>query len=324
LDEIPRDAKRQFAGFYLSHGLLSKDIAHRLSKLPVVELERIERVWLAVEDSLLLSSPESFLLDDGAFVKSIFRWTISKLVTSGYQEMLKDYKQLMVFVKARAIKSNAMELVKGPMHFPGFEPDGSYKELGCDWLDRVIRRGLKSKGEGTRLAHLISTRGLPPPVKEMVQDSLRKHRINLTMPKADIPKERIAMVRLFARRIGRRINRTQVQKDLANPEHVSVTNSSSFAYSRTDGGRAAEVQMEFDLWSNQIGKERTHVLDYPILTGVNWHQVVCIPRDYNPEEYQFGDPLPSGLLGIRRAGYDSNLGFQLIQCAAEAGQKRAT
>jgi len=323
LEEVPRDAKNGFAGYYMSHGLLSKDIAHRLSRLPVSELERVERVWLSIEDALITSSPEQFLLDDGNFVKTIFRWAVSKLVTSGYQEMLADYKKLMIFVKAKAIKSDVATSLKGPCHFPGFAPDGTYKELGCVWLDRVITRGLKSKGEATRLAHFISTRGLPPPVKEMIADSLRKHRVNLTLPKVYISEERIQTVKLLSRRIGRRINRTQVQKDLANPEHVSLTNSSSFAYSRTDGGRAAEVQIEFDLWANSIGKSRTHVLDYPIEPGVNWHKVLCIPRDYSLEGYSFGDPLKGGsLLGTRRAGYDSNLGFQILQCAAEAGIKR--
>jgi hypothetical protein len=323
LDEVPRDAKRQLAGFYLKHGLLSKDIAHRVSKLPVSELERIERVWLSIEDALLLSSPEAFILERGDFVVTIFRWVISKLVTSGYQEMLKDYKKFIVFVKARAIKSNVSETINGPPHFPGFDQHGRYVGTGCEWLGRVINRGLKSKGEGTRLAHFISTRGLPPPTGEMIQDSLRKHRINLATPAVNIPQERMDTVRLLARRIGRRINRTQVQKDLANPEHVSLTNSSSFAYSRTDGGRAAEVQMEFDRWANSTGIERNHVLDYPITAGLNWKTVTALPRDYSLEGVEFGDPLKSGgLLGIRRAGYDSNLGFQILQCAAEAGQHR--
>jgi len=129
-------------------------------------------------------------------------------------------------------------------------------------------------------------------------------------------------VRLLSRRIGRRIKRSQVQMDLENPEHVSLTNSSSFAYSRTDGGRAAEVQVEFDHWANSTGVEREHILGYPITAGTNWKQVLCMPRDEDLKEYSFGDPLPGGLLGTRRAGYDSNLGFQILQCAAEAGQKR--
>jgi hypothetical protein len=320
LDEVPRDAKRQLAGWYLSHGLLSLDIATRLSKLPVKELERIERIWLSIEDALLLSSPEAFVSDKGQFVKTQFRWVVSKLVTSGYQEMLKDYKAFIVFVKARAIKANVQPL--GVPHFPGFSPEGKWLGTGLEWLNRVINRGLRSKGEGTRLAHFVSTRGLPPPTREMIQDSLRKHRINLITPAAIIPDSRMKAVRLLARRIGRRIKRSQVQMDLENPEHVSLTNSSSFAYSRTDGGRAAEVQIEFDRWANSIGVEREHILGYPIVSGTNWRSVLCYPRDENLEGKNFGDPLEGGLLGLRRAGYDNNLGFQILQCAAEAGQHR--
>jgi len=167
--------------------------------MPVSELNRIERIWLAIEDGLLLSSPEAFLLEDGAYVKTTFRWVVSTLVSSGYQEMLRNYKAFITFVKAKAIKANVMP--KPPSHFPGFTPEGGYRELGLEWLDRVIRRGLKSKGETTRLAHFISTRGLPPPTGEMIQDSLRKHRINLATPAASIPKERIEVVRLLSTKV---------------------------------------------------------------------------------------------------------------------------
>lgn len=321
LDEVPRDAKKGFAGYYLSHGLLSKEIAHRLSRFPIREIERIERVWLSIEDTLLLSSPEAFVLDEGDFVKTIFRWVVSKMVTSGYEQLLKDHKAFCQFVKTRAIKANVCS--KGVPHYPGFTPEGEYSWINCKWLDAVIHRGLKSKGEATRVAHLVSTRGLPPPTGEMILGALAKHRALLSKPAADISPERIQIVRALARRLGRRISRTQVQHDLENPEHVSLTNSSSFAYSRTDGGRAAEVQIEFSQWAESVGTARTHVLGYPIEPGVNWRKVLCHARseDY-AEDVEFGSPLEGTILGDRRAGYDSNLGYQILQCAAEAGIKR--
>jgi hypothetical protein len=320
LDEIPRDAKRGFAGYYLSHGLLSKEVAHRLSRLPIRELERYERVWLSIEDTLLLSSPEEFILDDGEFVKTIFRWVISKLVTSGYELLLRDYKAFIQFVKTNAIKANVR--APGVPHFPGFSPEGEFTGLTCDWLNRVIRRGLKSKGEATRLAHFASARGLPTPTGDMVKKSLLKHRILLASAEPDISPERLTIVRLLARRIGRRIQRSQVRHDLENPEHVSLTNSSSFAYTRTDGGRAAEVQIEFAQWADKIGDDRTSVLGYHIPQGQTWRVVLFKERSEDLSEKSFGDPLEGSLLGDRRAGYDNNLGYQILQCAAEAGQAR--
>jgi len=320
LDEVPRDAKHGFAGYYLSHGLLSKDIAHRLSRFPVRELERIERVWLSIEDTLLLSSPEAFLLDEGDFVKTIFRWTISKMVTSGYQVLLAEHKAFCQFVKTASIKADVRS--KGVAHYPGFSPEGEFTGLNCTWLNRVIRRGLLSKGEATRVAHLTSTRGLPPPTGEMIRGALAKHRALLSAPAADISPERKEIVRLLSRRIGRRINRTQVEHDLRNPEHVSLTNSSSFAYTRTDGGRAVEVQHEFALWCDSVGETRHHVLGPPIESGVNWHKVLFIERSEDLSMHNFGDPLEGTIVGDRRAGYDRNLGYQIVQCAAEAGIKR--
>lgn len=320
LDEIPRDVKRHFAGYYMSKGLLSKDIAHRLSRFPIRELERIERVWLSVEDSLLLSSPEAFILDEGDFVKTIFRWVVAKMVTSGYEVFLKDYKMWTQFVKTRAIR--ASELSPGVPHFPGFSPEGEWKGANCTWLNAVISRGMRSKGEATRVAHLVSTRGLPPPTGAMIKGALAKHRRNLAQPAEHISEERLQIVRALSRRIGRRITRTQVHQELENPEHVSLTNSSSFAYSRTDGGRATEVQYEFARWANRNGEKRTHILGPPIDQGQNWRMVLIEPRSEDLDSFSFGDPLEGTILGDRRAGYDSNLGYQILQCAAEAGIER--
>lgn len=320
LDEIPRDAKASFARFYQSQGLLSKDISHRLSRLPIRELERIERVWLSLEDTLLISSPEAFVLDKGDFVKTHFRWVVSKMVTSGYETLLKDIKAFTQYVKTYALKAN--EKAPGVPHFPGFTPEGAYSGFRLEWLDRVVRRGLKSKGEATRVAHLVSTRGLPPPTRVMINESLLKHRALLCQPAADISPERMKIVRLLSRRIGRRINRTQIHHDLENPEHVSLTNSSSFGYSRADGGRAIEVQHEFTQWCERVGESRYHVLGPPINQGTNWLRVVREERSEDLSSYSFGDPIEGTLLGDRRAGYDNNLGYQILQCAAEAGQKR--
>lgn len=320
LDEIPRDVKKHFASYYQFHGLLSKDIAHRLSRFPIREIERIERVWLSVEDALLLSSPEAFILDSGDFVKTIFRWVVSKMVTSGYEVFLKDYKSWTQFVKTRAIKASTQS--GGVPHFPFFSPEGEWKGTKCKWLNAVIARGMKSKGEATRVAHLVSTRGLPPPTGEMIKGALAKHRRLLAQPAADISPERIEIVRLLSKRIGRRINRSQVHQNLENPEHVSLTNSSSFGYSRSDGGRAVEVQHEFSQWAETCGKPRTHVLGAPIEGGTNWLTTIFEPRSEDLSSKSFGDPLEGTILGDRRAGYDNNLGYQILQCAAEAGIKR--
>jgi hypothetical protein len=156
----------------------------------------------------------------------------------------------------------------------------------------------------------------------MIKGALAKHRRLLAQPASEIPPERIAIVRALSKRIGRRITRTQVHQDLENPEHVSLTNSSSFAYSRTDGGRAVEVQYEFSRWAESIGESRTHVLGAPIPAGANWLTVLCKERSEDLSTYSFGDAIHGTILGDRRAGYDSNLGYQILQCAAEAGIAR--
>jgi hypothetical protein len=163
----------------------------------------------------------------------------------------------------------------------------------------------------------------------MVLLSALKHRRTLLQPETPLTEERIQIVRLLARRVGRRIDRKSVHKELENPEHVSLTNSSSFAYSRSDGGRAQEIQDVFHTWCRQTPKDtilKKHVLGNDLVLDAGkpyWQTCILFALDLKEEEREFGSPYPGGpYLGQSRAGYNSNLGFQLLQCAAEAGIER--
>jgi hypothetical protein len=163
----------------------------------------------------------------------------------------------------------------------------------------------------------------------MILGALAKHQKLLRSEMTYVPEERLRVVFLLARRIGRKVPRSDFIKEMISPFHISLTNSSSFMYSRSDGGRAAEVQHEFTLWANHVPTEETqrkHVLgslftEKPGLA--RWKTVILEPISEKEMSLNFGDPLPGGaLLETRKAGFNKNLGYQLLQCAADAGIKR--
>jgi hypothetical protein len=323
--------KRHVTQWIVGHGLLRKPVAKMLTQRPRSEWEHIERVWLSVEDTLFLSSPEIFLEEySRRYVRYLYRYTVSTMIVQGYEYFLKQWKTFCTYVRFKAFNSLG-NCPKGPQRFPGFTPDGEWKNPGIPWLRRVLQRGLRSKGEATRLAHLCSSRGFPTPTREMIIASLGRHQQLLTSVPSWVPPKRLEFMYLLSRRIGRKIKAASFLKEMTNPLHVSLTNSSSFAYSRSDGGRAAEVQDEFASWANHIPKERrvkTHVLGSVFVEQIGierWKSVITEPlnSDESGEEVRFGQPLPGGpFLSERRAGYNSNLGYQLLQCACEAGITR--
>jgi len=334
LDRIPRDAQAAWAGFYISRGLLSKDVAYRVSRLPTKEIEKLERVWRSIEDCLLLSSPESFLYEEETpVIKTLFRWTVSMIATADYELMLKQWKSVCTFITFKGLKAEGQEDPPLPDRFPGTRTLKSGKVewvgLGLKWLDLVIERGVLSKGEVTRMAHFTSTRGCPPPTREMISRALQKHMETLTLAAPELTPERYEIIWGLSRRIGRKIGKVATHWEMANPEHVSLSNSSSFMYPRSDGGRARAVQDVFGLWAessySNVGT-RTHVLGTTYeATGAKWRCVRLY--ELKPEEMssdlKFGDALPAGpFLGTARVGYNRNLGYQLLQCAAEAAQQR--
>lgn len=332
-DVFPLDnaIKRHIVSWITGHGLLRRPVARMLVQRPRSEWEQIERVWLSLEDCLFLSSPECFIYEHSKrYIRYLYRYTVSAILVQGYEYFLKQWKTFCVYVRFKGF--NALGTCpKGPQRFPGFTPDGEWKNPGIPWLKRVLTRGLRSKGEATRLAHLCSSRGFPTPTRDMIIRSLGRHQQLLSSVPTWVPPKRLELMYLLSRRIGRKIKADQFLKEMTNPLHVSLTNSSSFAYSRSDGGRAAEVQDEFLQWAKFVPvnkASRLHVLGsiFTEKPGIErWRTVVTSPlqEDESSEEVNFGDPLPGGpFLSERRAGYNANLGYQLLQAACDAGIKR--
>jgi hypothetical protein len=118
-----------------------------------------------------------------------------------------------------------------------------------------------------------------------------------------------------------------VSKSLKRPEHVSLTNRSSFLFTREDGGRAAEVGLLFEKWAQESSKggATKHPFGYTIfeVEGMpRWKTFLMESVREEEECLEFGTKFESRLAGECVAGLNQNVGFQLLQMAYESLQSK--
>jgi hypothetical protein len=89
--DLPSNVRKYLKSRYISLGLLDARTAKILLEKEVWELELFERTWLALEDCLLLSSPEAFLTQKGQ-IRKYFRYCISMLTYGGFDVLLKPIR----------------------------------------------------------------------------------------------------------------------------------------------------------------------------------------------------------------------------------------
>ena len=265
--QLKKSVRRRFAGWYMTNGLLCKTLAVKLSEKPLDELLSYESVWRCVEDQILVSSPEEFVLSEGReWIRKMFRYCIALLLYSNKDVFLKVHKRNLLYFNRvgsrirnyKAAQSNGYTgenydvsaCLDSPIGFPGWDNVTRTLVSGPGWLQRIMyansvkctdpEKHIATKGDITRLAQLTSCSGFPPPGAIAQGQAILDHRKTLTQVRAPTA-ERLQVVRRLARGVGMRIKVGHAVQVLQNSEHLSLTNRSSMDSTRDLGGRAVEV-----------------------------------------------------------------------------------
>jgi len=318
--------------------LLSSDVRLKLCQLSADELQRSIQCYLAIEDCLVLSSPESFGMAKDGYrpITKLWKWCWSTLAHhNGVSNLNRMWKSLTSHVKALAIKSEEPlpPVVPGTIFWNQKEGKLDLSILlgtPLAWLERICRRGLQTKSEGTRLMHFISTRGTPAPTKLELGDALIEHG-EILCGKRDfqVKPERISILRKLGVRLGRFAAKNAGGRQ--SIAHLSLTNSASFTGPRSGGGRAASFGKAFALWANtesklSLDKMTIFGQNYSVRQGVKIFRTMCrktiaadgdliesdntFDVDVDFENFVFED---------RIHGLDSYTGYQMLQFALEEG-----
>jgi hypothetical protein len=320
---LPDAAKAVILGKMKQIGFRPNTAKH-FCALPAAELLRVDGIWLAVQDAFFTGVPEFFALHAEEVIR-LYVWVISNAVY-GTDQFMARYKRFMNSLRYAASTSTEMIATCGDLwHGP--------KGWNCPipFLQRLMTGGgIMGKAEATRLAMLVSTRGLPAAGRFTEVKSVRKHYVNLTQT-TEISDERYAYLYGLATRIGRKIRRTSYEgvalRD--DPGHVSISTSATFAVSRKEGGKSWDVSTSFSHWVQKVPiEDRTWYLP----TGhaieeragiAKWRTIRCpgFPEPEEPvwatwlEEYSLWDsPLPT------HAGLNAHTGLMFLACAFETAE----
>lgn len=285
----------------------------------------------------MFSDPERFpLLTYSKEYRSFFRWAIS---TDVYHpgEATRQWKAFITMVKWRATRSSTCHPPL-PTSFPGIprhNPNPERMDLPtfwfrlCPWMYPIWFRGLRSKFECTRLAHLLTSRNLPAGTKCDRERTLREHAETLCGPVPPTNPARALLLKELAYQAGAAI-RTKSGVSLEDA-HTSLTNSASIDSPVNAGGRARLVSERFRSWLSEVpdedlSRETWFGRPYWLKAGTPRWRTMCRDKvaedgrpgdsafitevDFTPGKYKYEDPLYC---------LDQYTGYQLLQWAYEEG-----
>jgi hypothetical protein len=322
---------------------LKKDVLFKLSCLRQDDVKRLILAWRAVEDCLLVSSPELVNKPLTKLQLDLWRWTISTIVHS-YDEFAKKWKAVTLHFKHAA--ANSPNRLGNP--FPRGVPGGTNGTAGKIWFDTLPWLSgsmlsqfgkLSDRDFYQRIGTLCQTRNLPPPplsenrwwkeVREWVGYLTRKQEWNpILATRVETALEKI--LKFYA---GREIHKRP---------HISLNASGCLGNPREKGGRVIDFLKKFlDRYvrcSQTVNRKETTWFGAPYWTiaGYPAAYTMCRVNELDERikwylssafrsEWADGTPISvmiggeDAKIAIEEAifGLDRELPLQFLQCAIE-------
>jgi len=178
--------------------------------------------------------------------------------------------------------------------------------------------------------HFISMRGAPTPDREMKAKALVDHQILYRTQPLPASPEKLYQLFVNGGRIAARVDKRSVTSSLLRAEHISLSNSACYENPRSKGGRASYAQDKFFEWANYVPAQDE------IRIGVmgdtfNCPAGISIWKSFTPlsklnefeknDDAVLGNVIPNETAFEQRAGFNKNLGYQMLQCAFDDGIK---
>lgn len=199
------------------------------------------------------------------------------------------------------------------------------------WLTVVIAEGVTCKMQGTRLMHLVSTRGLPAPKRNELEAGILEHGRVLTLPIPPTHPDRLKIISRLSRRIAHNVA-NRIRDGYRSVAHVSLTNSASLAGPRRTGGRAVDVGTSFARRAASVSEvdqtgETLFGAPYRLKSGLPWFRTMCREDDLPESKFIESDntfdidclSIDTFKVEDRIYGLDHATGYQLLQWSIEEG-----
>jgi len=232
---------------------LAPDVCNKIAARGSVSLKRVSNCVEAIKDCLITSSPEGIRsLQDSPEYKKLIHWAYSKAAHSS-DRVTKEWKRFAALIKWAGLQSETA-VPELPQDLPGF---GStwvnprnlpplWRKL-APWLLPIMKRGVRSKVEATRLCHFTTSRNFPAGGKKTRMESLIK-RSETLHSRAAVSRTRQEILARLSYLIGMQTKKFCDEAGYTSLGHTSMTGNASLDSSTDEGGRAAEVGMKFRSW----------------------------------------------------------------------------
>ena len=231
---------------------LDRRVQERICQMKFGDLKRVSNFVESITDCVVFSTPD--VDRDSASFKKLLKWAYSISVyrtDSG----VRQWKLFASLIKWYAFQSET-EKPESPSDLPGFgsqncEEFPRFWTTLCPWIAPILTQGARSKLDLTRVAHLASSRGLPPGDAKTRSQSLQKHRDTLSS-RPHTTEERTELLFQLSRLVGSKLMR---ESDYKSNAHLSLTTSSSFDFTVKEDGRAKEISEKFRKWLEAVPRK---------------------------------------------------------------------
>jgi len=294
---------------------LSPTTSRILSSRTPTEIWRIEETIRAVIDCLLLFDTRLFDTKD-EYSSKLMKHLVRKILIVGAYGTLHITKMWKEFSNFVFIRGSHGETIEDPEVSRG----NLFKCL-FSWprIASLIRGEEMSRRDMTSFAHLISTRGFPPPEKKSQENSLRKF-IETTQRPFEASSRHLKELRNAAIKIGRKCRKAGPGP--LSAAHISMACAGSLLKTTSEGGRAVEIREAIKPILTFVPEE-DECLETPLWYlrcpkgEPRWRHWCRENPYYTYQEVAWGDLKPDTLAGreVFRQGFDEALGSQILSAA---------
>jgi hypothetical protein len=310
------------------------DVREKLAVMSQREMQRLVELWRSIEDCLLLSTPEFMSCGEiPSGIWRLWRWVTCTGVHN-IDNVTTIWKGFCVHLKQVAGGHSPLKPI--PFGLPFRKSDGG---IGVGWYKLLpwlftIHNEVPEKDTITRLMHLASSRGLPPP-------SLTAKRLEVEYDgfRARLTREWPIHDKIASKtyEVGAAIGRFIKGSEIPSRAHVSLSGSASLGNPRNLGGRGVEFCRHFlhrlkpmSPSTLPVDQECWFGARYRVFPGKSWAQTMC--REYElrdirflesnfSTEFQMIGVTPDSEYNVEEPifGLDTQLGYQFLQHSIEVG-----
>lgn len=302
--------------------------ARKFTELPTKMIEGIEQVIHGVFDSILLGLPWT-LSKPSRYVRRILIRCIRNCFHWGaynrtYELLIAAWKSFATYVWVTCSKAEVIVKPTLDVNNPFF---------GLQFLPKLrecILKGIRDKRDCEMLAHLTSTRHMPPGGRISEKKAIQKFIATCSEEFRMKPTDQHDL-ELAARAVGFKIQHIMQEsgEKISTETHVSLSSAGDIECPSSQGGRGARIRQSLkDRLSTIATKTQLRELPCGItvqeIAGLaywrTWFRVHPITSRQLDDDVQFGDKvLPEHGFGFvindRRWGFDEALGHQMLAVA---------